>query len=165
LPDVFVKKSPKLLPMFARCVCEKISQIVAQTIFCQNFCITFTAEKVAPKFELFFKKTSHICKTVTQMAIWSPCPHPGLLKKLTDLPALQEQRPVDGSKPHDAVAGLKVAQLVTLLVQVMSQALEQLRGARLDHSLFADGAGRQHRRRRRRRRRRGFAAHQLESIL
>jgi len=56
---------------------------------------------------------------------------------------LQQQRPVYRAKPHDAISGLEISQLVALLVQVMSQTLEQLRGARLDYSLFAYSAGRQ----------------------
>jgi hypothetical protein len=56
----------------------------------------------------------------------------------TDLPALDEERPVDRAQPQDAVAGLEVAQPVALLVQVVAQALEQLGSAGLNHRLLAE---------------------------
>ncbi|PSN58163.1 hypothetical protein C0J52_00995 [Blattella germanica] len=52
------------------------------------------------------------------------------------LPALQQEAAVHSSKPHDSVPCLEVFKPVALGVQVDAQALEQLRGGRLDHRLL-----------------------------
>ena len=51
------------------------------------------------------------------------------------LPSLQQQRAVHSPQPHDRVPCLEVAQAVAARVQEQAQALEQLRGGRLDDGL------------------------------
>ncbi len=50
---------------------------------------------------------------------------------LTHLPTLEEKGSVHSPQPHDTVAGLEVSELVAPLVQEVTQALQQLAGARL----------------------------------
>ncbi len=51
---------------------------------------------------------------------------------LTNLPTLEEKGAVHSPQPHDTVAGLEVSELVAPLVQEVTQALQQLTGARLN---------------------------------
>jgi hypothetical protein len=57
---------------------------------------------------------------------------------VTNLPTLEEKGAVHSSQPHDTVAGLEVSELVAPLVQEVTQALQQLAGARLhqDHYIL-----------------------------
>ena len=55
---------------------------------------------------------------------------------VTNLPTLEEKGAVHSPQPHDTVAGLEVSELVAPLVQEVTQALQQLTGARLNHKSY-----------------------------
>ena len=57
------------------------------------------------------------------------------------LPALQQEGPVHGAEPHDAVPRLEVPQLVAAVVEEVAQTLEQLARARLDNRLLGRRLG------------------------
>ena len=57
--------------------------------------------------------------------------HVGRVDEGDVLPALEEERPVHGPEPHDAVTRLEVPQLVAAVVEEVAQTLQELTGARL----------------------------------
>jgi hypothetical protein len=65
--------------MATRCVCEKVTQDVAQSISCENECATFTVETSSPIisaiFVIFTKKLPKeaVAKWAKIRPIWSLC--------------------------------------------------------------------------------------------